>query len=279
MTAIRCVGHFCAFVLFAACDLPPNYEPKAGERFLSIVDVEHWSKDKSAGWSPFRDVKTMSQAYVITWHLGQDAPLPHAWRVNDQCVVAEGAWRNTDFSPPSHGAITFEGAAGGTQEFVFDRNGDGFTGEADAWKEGSNLSIKAAGDKLPGFEFSSTVAPEVKLTTWDLATVKSDEIKISRSKALDLAWTPGSGKALVLFMQYGGPPDTDLIHSAWCSFPADTGTGSIPLEVIKTMHEQSKVSMSHLYFGSLVHEEVTSGNTDIDWMVWNGKGATIVWEK
>jgi hypothetical protein len=278
MNAIRCIVSVCAFLVLASCGLPPSYEPQSSERFQTIVDVEHWLKDDAPGWSPIRNIATYSQAALLTYRLGQDAKLPHAWWATDNCLVTEGTWRDTDFTPPSYGAATIDGTKDGAHEFEAARTHFGYGGSKDDWGGGSNLKVKTAGDTLPAFEFSATVAPEIKLTTWDMASVKSDQIKIPRDRALDLTWTPGSGNVLVLFIQYNGLPDIDFIHTVWCSLPAESGTGTIPYDVIRTIHQQAKVYMSHLYFGSLVRDRFTSANSDVDLFVWNGRGASIVWE-
>lgn len=279
MFTVRCTALLFAMVLCASCGLPPSYEPKAGERFWTLLDGEHYSKDNAAGWVPFEMRGDAAGLGILTWRLGKDALLPHAWKVGDNCTITEGTWRDTEFSPPSHGKGTFIGAASGSNEFALARTVCGATGEKDDWKVGSALRAKADGDALPAFDISGTVPAAIKLTTWDLAKAQTDDIKVPRDRALELKWEAGSGEVMVMLSQYTNLPDMDFIHTTWCFFPADAGTGTVPLEVIQSLHKQSDVFESHLYFAGVDHKQSTSGNTDFDWAVWNGSGATIMWEE
>lgn len=276
MNSCRDIGCVLAALLFAGCGLPPNYQPKDGERFWTLIDSEHWTADASLSWSPFRDVQSSSGTAVLTWRLGRDAAKPRAFPVGDNCMVHQGTWNDTEFTPPSHGDMTFDDGSGKSLKFVTVRTHCGFESGADDWKAGQQMSLKAAGDALPAFELQNEIPAEPTLTTWDLAKVKPDEIKLSRSKQVDLEWTGGSGEVLVAMTVYSFPA-FDFIHGIWCWFPAEAGKGTVPLEAIQTLPKD--FFSPHFYFAGLKRTAATTETVDVDWLAWFGRGAQFVWEK
>jgi len=109
MSSRAASGLGCVSLVGTSC-LPPAYVPEEGEEMLSLVSVERWSRNNEP------DAAEPSQGHAIaalvTWRFGQEAPLPRAWFDGD-CLVTEGTWTDTEFSPPSHGELSFQGAADG----------------------------------------------------------------------------------------------------------------------------------------------------------------------
>lgn len=261
-------------LFLVGCSLPQEYTPRAGERFWTLASVEHWTRDYAKVGAETPDFRLTVQAAVATYRLGKDAASPRAFWVNDACLVAEGSWGETDFTPPSHGELTLTGLTGGNHTLEADRTGFGFVAKDEPWQAGTTLAIKASGGTLPAFSFGSTVDAEPTLTTWDLSTLRADTLSLPRTQALTVAWTPRQGEVLLLLLQAGLTPSGD--RAIFCHYPAEPGTGTVPLDALQTLLPQAQVKLSHLYFASVVRQQLQTESTDIESLVWNGRAASIL---
>jgi hypothetical protein len=259
------------FTLCAGCGLPLPDDGSGPWKFYSAVAVEHWIENSAGVKAETPNYFTASQAAVVTWRIGKDAPLPHMWRHDANCLVIEGSWKDTDHIPPSHGKMTVIAAPGGPKLLSADRNGYWVRLSDPALKEGVAVTVTGAGDALPAFELSATVDAEMTLTSPAIAVANREQLHISRATPFTVTWEPRAGQVLLQLMQY-----PDIFHGVWCTWPAMAGTGTVPVEALGTLLGPDAVDFSGLYFGSVVGELQTNEKEELQGQFWNGRGGHVI---
>lgn len=277
---IKIISRLLPFAVFSlwGCEALPEHASATGPyRFYSVLAVEHWTQNRASQVAAEPNFQTSSQAAVVTWRIGKDAPLPRAWAADDHCMVFEGSWRDTEFSPPSHGKVTLT-VASKSSDMGEGRTAVGLEMQPNDLKAGTSVAASAPGEGLPAFSFSSTLGPQLSPTSHPLATAALDQIHLVRTAPLVVTWDAVDGEVELSVMQYTKDTDQELLRSIWCHWPGSAATATVPAIAVDELIESSAVSMSTMYFGSLARELKTIEQADVELWMWNGYGSRILVE-
>ena len=247
-----------------ALDAGPGDAPGAKGRLYAFVTVERWQR---------ANVQTATMGAIVPFHL--DAPAPGYRRVDPRCIVHyETDWRSTGLTPPSFGAITIDGVKGGSVTWQGDRFDQGFDLSPDGFGEGDVLTVRSTGGDVPPFTFKGAVPGVPVLTSHDNLGPGPSAIRIPRSQAMSLTWTPVKGEILVMFLQ-GNQPAFAIRRGIHCFFPGEAGAATVPAAALGELLSSREVDTTNFYFGLVQRDRRELADIDVDFLLWNARQTRV----
>jgi hypothetical protein len=114
------------------------------------------------------------------------------------------------------------------------------TGQTELFKAGADISVKAAGDKVPAFD-KTVKGPSIVTVTAPTWPAAGQPFQVDRTKAIDLVWKDGTaGDVTASVSSLAG----DKSATVMCKFAANANKGTIPAAALGKLVVTAQGSIS-----------------------------------